>query len=70
MATPTGTIDILTVKTGGTTGRKWIRDSWARRHIAALETTVATQAQTIATLQSNYTALEARVAALEGGTTT
>lgn len=64
MAVPSGSVDIINfIDSGGNKVRKWIRDSWARRHIAALETTVAAQAQTI-------TALEARVAALEGGTTT
>lgn len=47
--------------------KKWLRDSWSRRKIAELQYTVNTQAQTIATLQNDYTALAARVTALEGG---
>lgn len=50
--------------------KKWLRDSWARRKIAALQTQVTTLQSQVATLQSDYTALEARVAALEGGSTT
>lgn len=56
--------------------KKWLRDSWARRKIAELQSQTATQSQIttlqnqISTLQSNYTALEARVSALEGNTST
>lgn len=52
--------------------KKWLRDSWARRKIAELQSQTATQSQItalqnqISTLQSNYTALKARVSALEG----
>lgn len=49
--------------------KKWIRDSWSRRKIVALQTEVATLQSQISTLQSNYTALEARVSALEGNNT-
>lgn len=53
--------------------KKWLRDSWARRKIAELQSQTATQSQVAAlqsqlsAMQSSYTALEARVAALEGG---
>ena len=49
--------------------KKWLRDSWARRKIATLQTQVTTLQSQVSTLQSNYTALEARVTALEGGST-
>lgn len=45
--------------------KKWLRDSWARRKIATLQSQVAILQGQVTTLQSNYTALEARVSALE-----
>ena len=49
--------------------KKWLRDSWSRRKIVALQGEVATLQGQVATLQSNYTTLEARVSALEGNNT-
>lgn len=49
--------------------KKWLRDSWSRRKIVALQGEVATLQSQISTLQNNYTALEARVSALEGNNT-
>lgn len=71
MAVPNGSIDIWNFvdNVTGQTVRKWLRDSWSRRKIAALQTQVATLQSQVATLQSNYTTLEARVSALEGGST-
>lgn len=64
MAVPNGSIDIWNFvdKTTGVKVRKWLRDSWSRRKIVELQTQLST-------LQSNYTALEARVSALEGNNT-
>ena len=61
---PTGSIDIWNFvdNVTGTTVRKWLRDSWSRNKIVALQTQVTS-------LQSQLTALEARVSALEGGNT-
>lgn len=38
----------------------WVADMWSRKRILTLQSQVAV-------LQANYTALEARVAALDGG---
>lgn len=46
--------------------KKWLRDSWARRKIAELQSQITALQSQLTTLQANYTALEARVAALEG----
>lgn len=45
--------------------KKWLRDSWSRRKIVALQGEVAILQGQVTTLQNNYTALEARVSALE-----
>lgn len=70
MAAPSGTVDIWNfVKKDGTTVRKWLRDSWSRRQIVALQTQVSALQNQLSTLQNNYTALETRVSALEGNNT-